>query len=102
VRQRAKEPGPDSPAKEWATVFDGELLHSEFASASQDFRVAYATGVFAELLRGSPYTAEINYSDVWTLAKNAQRKYDEDAELLDLIEIAGELSGERHNTVAWR
>lgn len=102
VRLRAKEPGPDSPAKEWATVFDGELLHSEFASASQDFRVAYATAVFAELLRGSPYTAEINYSDVWTLAKNAQRKHDEDAELLDLIEIAGELSGERHNTVAWR
>ena len=102
VRLRAKDPGPDSPAKEWATVFDGELLHSEFASASQDFRIAYATAAFAELLRGSPYTAEINYSDVWTIAKNAQRKYDEDAELLGLIEVAGELSGERHNTVAWR
>ena len=28
VRLRAKQPGPDSPSKEWATVFEGELLHS--------------------------------------------------------------------------
>jgi Ca-activated chloride channel homolog len=102
VRLRAKKPGPDSPAKEWATVFDGELLHSEFASATNDFRMAFATATFAELLRGSPYTAEINYSDVYTIAKAAQRRFDEDVELLGLIQVAGELSGERGNAVAWR
>ena len=102
VRLRAKKPGPDSPAKEWATVFDGELLHSEFAAATQDFRMAFATATFAELLRGSPYTAEINYSDVYAVAKAAQRRFDEDAELLGLIQVAGELSGERGNAVAWR
>ena len=102
VRLRAKKPGPESPAKEWATVFDGELLHSEFAAASQDFQLAFAAATFAELLRGSPYTAELSYEDVWQIARAANRGHEEDEELLTLIKAAGALSGERTNTLAWK
>ena len=94
VRVRAKKPGPDSPAVEWATVMNGELLRGEVEDTSDSFRLALATATFAELLRGSPYVAEISYRDVWALAKSADRGQDEDAELLNLIETAGTLSGE--------
>ena len=95
VRIRAKKPGPDSPAKEWATLMDGELLQSEFHDASDDFRLAFATASFAELLRGSPYLAEVSYNDVLAIARSADRNRDEDAELIGLIATAGQLSGER-------
>jgi Ca-activated chloride channel family protein len=95
VRLRAKKPGPDSAAKEWATVMDGELMHAELASSSQDFRIALAAASFAELLRGSPYMVEVSYADVWNLANGATRSTDEDTELLGLIATAAQLSGER-------
>ena len=41
-------------------------------------------------------------SGAYTIAKAAQRRFDEDVELLGLIQVAGELSGERGNAVAWR
>ncbi|HJN75529.1 MAG TPA: von Willebrand factor type A domain-containing protein [Myxococcota bacterium] len=94
VRIRAKKPGPDSAASEWATLMDGELLRADINDTSDDFRLALATASFAELLRGSPYLAEVSYSDVWALAKSADRGRDEDTELLGLIETAGALSGE--------
>ncbi|MED5372648.1 MAG: VWA domain-containing protein [Myxococcota bacterium] len=95
VRVRAKKPGPDSPAREWATVFDGDLLHSEFDSASKDFRLAFAAATFAELLRGSPYVVEVSYQDVAAIANRASRGKEEDSELLKLISTAAQLSGER-------
>ena len=94
VRVRAKKPGPDSAAKEWATLMDGELLRADIDDTSDDFRLALATASFAELLRGSPYLAEVSYNDVWALAKSADRSRAEDAELLNLISTAGALSGE--------
>lgn len=95
VRVRAKKPGADSAAREWATVFDGELLHSEFAQASKDFQMATCAATFAELLRGSPYVVEVSYYDLFALTNQASRGKDEDTELLRLIDTAAKLSGER-------
>ncbi len=95
VRLRAKKPGPDSAAKEWATTFSPEHMHSELASASSSLRLAVAVASFAELLRGSPYAAEIRYAEVLKLAKGATlRGEPEHAELLTMIETAARLSGD--------
>jgi Ca-activated chloride channel family protein len=95
VRLRAKEPGPDSPAREWSTTFEASRLHSEFAAASNDFRLAIGTATFAELLRGSPYVAEVSYSDVWRIVDNAVSATNaQGQELLQLVETAGKLSGQ--------
>ncbi len=102
VRLRNKRPGADSAAVEWSTPFPGELLHSGFSSARDDFRLAYGAATFAELLRGSPYGAEVSYSELYDLVSDASRRGNsEDQELLGLIAIAGDLSGER-GPVAWR
>jgi Ca-activated chloride channel family protein len=95
VRVRAKKPGADSAAREWATVFDGEMLQSEFSQASKDFQVAYSAATFAELLRSSPYVVEVSFYEVFALASRASRGLEEDQELLKLIDTAAKLSGER-------
>ena len=95
VRLRAKKPGPDSAAKEWATTFAPEHMYSEIASASASLRLAVAVASFAELLRGSPYAAEIRYADVLKLAQGATLRGEaEHAELLSMIEKAARLSGD--------
>ena len=94
VRVRAKEPGADSAAREWATIFDGEMLHSEFSQASKDFQIAYSAATFAELLRSSPYVVEVSFYEVLALASRASRGLEEDQELLKLIDTAAKLSGE--------
>ena len=98
VRLRAKPPGPDAPAREWATVMDGAMLRGELADTTDSFRKAIAIAGFAELLRGSPYAAELSYSDVYRLAAQT----DADPELLDLVRTAAELSGERDEVLAMR
>ncbi|MCB9762964.1 MAG: von Willebrand factor type A domain-containing protein [Alphaproteobacteria bacterium] len=94
VRLRAKPPGPDAPAQEWATLFSAGNLHGELADASDSFRLAVASATFAELLRGSPYAQEISYGQVWSLANGAHDPTSADQrELLDLIETAATRSG---------
>lgn len=96
VQIRAKQPGPDRPAREWATSLTASAFNPELASTSADFRIATAAASFAEIMRGSRYTNEITYAAVYKLAAGAKRKgVEEDAELLDLIARAGELSGQR-------
>lgn len=95
VRLRAKKPGADSAAKEWTTTLQSSAVRKDFASASKDFRIAYTAATFAELLRGSPYTAEITYAQLYELGSKANRGKAEDQELLTLIKKAGALSGER-------
>jgi Ca-activated chloride channel family protein len=103
VRMRNKKPGRDSAAVEWETRFPSDLLHDELADAGDDFRLAFGAATFAELLRGSPYVAEVSYSQVWELVDGAKRRGEEThTELLSLIETAGRLSGEESRTVAWR
>ena len=99
VRIRNKKPGPDSPAVEWMTAFDSDELASRFSKASPDFRIAVAAGTFAELLRGSPYAAEVSWQELAALASEAQRPgVSEDDELLSLIQKAASLSGARGPT----
>jgi len=92
VRLRNKAPGADSAAIEWETRFPAHLILDEFASASPDFRLAFGAASFAELLRGSPYTAEISYAEL--LAILTHRSQPLDTELMSLIATAGRLSGE--------
>ncbi len=100
VRLRNKPPGPDAPAEEWLTSFPEELLHSEFAAASNSFRLAFSAAMFAELLRDSPYAAELSYREVREVASGAADGK-EAYELVELIETASKLAGER-GSVAWR
>lgn len=95
VRLRAKKPGPDSAAREWSTPFAPEHMHTELSDASASLRLAVAVASFAELLRASPYAAELRYADVLKLAKGAalSGKAEHD-ELLALIRQAGALSGD--------
>jgi Ca-activated chloride channel family protein len=92
VRLRNKKPGRDSAAVEWETLFPARLVSDEFADASGDFRLAFGAGFFAELLRGSPYTAEITYSDLLRVLTHKSAPIE--TELLNLIATAGQLSGE--------
>jgi Ca-activated chloride channel family protein len=95
VRLRAKKPGPDGAAEEWATTFSPAHMHMELANASDSLRLSVAVASFAELLRASPYAAELRYGDVLKLAQGATlRGVDEHAELLSMIEKAAVLSGD--------
>jgi Ca-activated chloride channel family protein len=98
VRIRNKRPGADSAAVEWDTVFPARLVRRELAEASADFRLAYGAACFAELLRGSPYTAEISYSDLLEMLNHRDQPLD--SGLMDLIAVAGRLSGEASLTTA--
>jgi len=90
VRLRAKKPGPDSPAKEWTTVFSERELHGEVADSSESFRMALAAASFAEKLRQSPYAEELAWSEIIALAESASQS-GEDAELVGLIRTAAGL-----------
>ena len=102
VHIRAKKPGPDRPAREWVTGFSREAMASSFEAASDDLRVAVASATFAELLRDSPHVEEVRYADVARLLRSTDRDYEEDRELLGLVETAGRLSGERTHHTARR
>jgi len=94
VRLRNKTPGADSAAVEWETKLPAGLVHDEFPEASSNFRLAFGAASFAELLRGSPHTAEITYSDLLYLLRNERGSGALDNELTELIATAGRLSGE--------
>jgi len=95
VRIRAKKPGPDVPAREFATKLTSAAFRDSMSETSSDFRIATAAASFAEVLRGSRYASELNFAQVYQLAKGATRKgYEEDRELLDLIARAGQISGQ--------
>ena len=96
VRLHNKVPGADRPAVEWSTAFTGRFLHKRFSQASDNFKMAFCAGTFAELLRNSPYVAEIDYADLANLLETSMRsRVEEDTELLGLVEIADRLSGSR-------
>jgi Ca-activated chloride channel family protein len=99
VRIRNKKPGPDSPAVEWMTAYETDEVASRFSKASPDFQIAVAAASFAEVLRGSPYAAEISWQQLAGLASEAQRPgVSEDDELLSLIQKAASLSSHRGST----
>lgn len=90
VRMRSKPPGPDAPAVERYTELPSDAIHTEFAAASRDFRIAWTAATFAELLRGSPYVSEFSYSTLAETGRRARRSADDDA-LIELIETADRL-----------
>ncbi len=94
VRVRARQPGPDAPAREWATLVSTDHVRTELADASGAFRKAVAVAGFAERLRGARYTEEIAYAEIYRLAAGAVTADERDQELLALIQKAGSLSGE--------
>jgi Ca-activated chloride channel family protein len=94
VRLRAKNPGPDRPAKEYTWAVPVGEIHGVFADASRDSRSAWAVATFAEKLRGSPHAAEIAYTDIYRYAAGATDGSDDHRELLQLIDRAAQLSGE--------
>ncbi len=94
VRLRGKPPGPDRPAVEWETRLPGRLVRDELAEASDSLRLAFGAASFAELLRGSPYTAEVHYADLLDLLDDTREPGAQEIELRELIAAAGRLSGE--------
>jgi len=97
VRVRSKPPGVDAPAVEGEWSLSSRALHSEYPDASRDLRLAFSAALFAERLRGSPYAVEVSYVQIAKFAGEARA---EDG-LVELIERAGELSGESRRVVDW-
>lgn len=84
-RLRYEKPGPDSVAteKSW-TVSSSDINEGDHAT-----ELAFAAGTFAELMRRSPYTGGIDFSDLASYTKNVARRGNKDEqELLSLIEQA--------------
>lgn len=92
VRVRAEPAGREiGPAIEF-----GEALavdEPRYDQASRDLRWAAAVATFAEVLRGSPYVAEVGWKQVLALVDGAIDRDDPDqAELRELVVRAAELS----------
>jgi Ca-activated chloride channel family protein len=101
VRVRNKAPGPDAPAVEWLTTMPYDEMVSSFAQATPSMRIAFSAATFAELLRGSPYAAEISWEQLIGLTSQAQRPgIAADGELLSLQQRAASLAGPRGATAA--
>ena len=84
-RLRYEKPGPDSVAteKSW-TVSSSDINEGDHAT-----ELAFAAGTFAELMRRSPYTGGIDFSDLASYTKDVARRGNKDEqELLSLIEQA--------------
>jgi Ca-activated chloride channel homolog len=95
MRVRNEAPGRESPAVERTFPVDTDAVQPTFAEASLDTQVATAAAWFADKLRGTPYLDEISYAQLARLARDAARpEMAEDAELVSLIERAGQLAGE--------
>jgi Ca-activated chloride channel family protein len=60
VRVRWEAPGADKQASEAAFEFSGSSLTGFTSQASDSLKLAYAAATFAEVLRQSPYAAEVD------------------------------------------
>ena len=94
VHVRAKEPGPDGPAREWETPYFASHRAEHFSDADSDLKIAWVAAAFAEKLRNSPHAQELTWSQLIDLARRAQRDGEADADLLANILRAAQLSGE--------
>ena len=90
VRVRWEAPGADKAATEASFDFDSSDLRSFTSQASDSLKLAYAAATFAEVLRQSPYAAEVDLTalremvDAVSLGKRAE-------ELSQLISTADRL-----------
>lgn len=93
VRLRAKPPGPDVPAREWAVAISARSP-ATFAGASADLRFAVGVATFAELLRASPHANGLSYDDVLAVLEGARNSDRADhTELVTLVQRAKTLAG---------
>jgi Ca-activated chloride channel family protein len=78
VRVRWEAPGADKAATEASFDFDSSDLRSFTSQASDSLKLAYAAATFAEVLRQSPYAAEVDLTalgemvDAVSLGKRAE------------------------------
>ena len=92
VRMRWETPGADKAASEKAFVFPEQALMETPSLASRDTRIAFAAATFAEILRASPYTAELDMSALLAFTETAARTDSkDDAELITLMQTAQRL-----------
>lgn len=101
VHLRAKPPSGDGPSEEWITSLSADAIEPSFEAASSDLHAAWTAATFAERLRESPFTEGLEYIDLWRRARQTQRPFPEDQELMDLIATAARIDGEG-GPVAWR
>ena len=96
VRVRAKPPGPDAPASEWLTRLSSDQLRAEPMAASRATRLALASATFAEKLRQSPHVGDVSWEGLHAWTEQAiDPRVRHEAELLELVETAAQLSGDR-------
>ena len=90
VRMRYERPGPDGEATERAFSFPSSALRESTSLTSRDLRIAYTSATFAEVLRQSPYAAEVSLSALARFGEGAVRSNhsQDDRELISLIRTA--------------
>lgn len=102
VRMRWEAPGADKAASERAFRFPAEALQETPALASNDTRMAFAAATFAEVLRRSPHTEELDMNTLIAFTQAAARSGEaDDRELLSLMRTADRL-GAGSQSVALR
>jgi Ca-activated chloride channel family protein len=92
VRMRWEAPGADKDASERAFPFPAQDLQETVALASADTRMAFAAATFAEVLRRSPHTSELDMDTLIDFTSAAVRSGEkDDRELLSLMRTADQL-----------
>jgi Ca-activated chloride channel family protein len=92
VRLRWEQPGADGEATERSFDFRAPDLKEAPEMASSATRMAYSTATFAEVLRQSPYAAEISLGELASFTRSASRYGEaDDVELVELILKAEQL-----------
>ena len=91
ARVRYEKPGPDSIATERSWTVSTSAIHSH-QSASDELKLAFTAGTFAEILRRSPHVSSISVADLISYGEKIHRRGEkDDAELLSLMKKAEEL-----------
>ena len=100
VRVRWEAPGADvdqggSGGMERAYTFRDRDLKETPYLAGRDTRIAYAAATFAEILRGSPHTQEIDLAALARFTQQSARKGEtDDVELVGLMKAADQLGAD--------
>jgi Ca-activated chloride channel homolog len=91
ARVRYEKPGPDSIATERSWTVSTSEINSE-RLASNELKLAFTAGTFAEILRRSPYVSSITLSDLISYGERNQRRGEkDDVELITLMKKAEKL-----------
>ena len=93
VRLRYKQPGQDASIERSAPI-TRDMMLTDIAQASSDFKFAAAVAGFGQLLKGGIYTDRWSYDDALNLARQSKGKdqHGYRGELVSLLELAKSLS----------